>query len=182
MNSTDADKHRDVILIPIDDGEKESQKNATEKEKESPEEYIEHLQRLQAEFANYKRRTEREKESLSDYVKGRLITHLLSILDDMDSLIRHHQESHQCSIEEIQFIARKMKKILFDEGLETIDAINQSFNPEIHEAIAVEKVSDPHKEGIILEEWQKGYRFHGSLLRPSRVKVGALKIKDESDV
>ena len=148
------------------------------------EEHIEHenlerLQRLQAEFVNYRRRTEKEKESLADYVEGDLIARLLPVLDDLD-LLSQHAENEQCPVEAVRLIIRKMNKILYDEGLEAIDAVSRPFDPENHEAVAVEPVTDPAQEGIIVEEWQKGYRFRGNLLRPSRVKVAKIKKDEES--
>jgi len=180
MDSKDAEKNRDTISIPIEGAEENGESRTSEQTKESAEQYIDQLQRLQAEFSNYRRRTDKEKESLSTYVKGNLITRLLPVLDDFDLLVQHHEEDQQCPAEAIQIIVQKMKKILSDEGLETIDALNEDFNPEIHEAIAVEEIADPEKEGTILEEWQKGYCFHGNLLRPSRVKVAKLKVMNES--
>jgi molecular chaperone GrpE len=141
---------------------------------------LEKLQRLQAEFVNYRRRTEKEKESLADYVKGDLITRLLPVLDDLD-LLSQHAENEKCPVEAIQLIIQKMKKILYDEGLETIDAVTHPFDPDIHEALAVEHVNDPDQEGLVVEEWQKGYRFRGNLLRPSRVKVAKIKKDNESE-
>ncbi|MBN2105567.1 nucleotide exchange factor GrpE [bacterium] len=176
----EAKKDNKYISIPIEGGESEQSADRSD-EKEPKEIYVEQLQRLQAEFANYRRRTEKEKESLSTFIKGNFIAQLLPILDDLDLLVKHHEEDHQCPIEAIQLIIQKLKKILFDEGLESIDALDQTFNPDIHEAIAVEEVEEPKKDGVVLEEWQKGYQFHGSLLRPSRVKVAKLKAMEESD-
>ena len=174
------DQDKKAISIPINDEQTETEIEKKE-EKESSEVYVEHLQRLQAEFTNYKKRTEKEKESLSAFIKGNLIAHLLPVLDDLDLLVMHHQEDHQCPVEAIQMITQKMKKILSNEGLESIEALDRIFNPDIHEAIAVEEVEDPQQEGVILEEWQKGYQFHGNLLRASRVKVAKLKSAEESD-
>ena len=181
MNSKDMEKNDNTISIPIESEEQESTEEDLIEQKDSLQEYIEQLQRLQAEFNNYRRRTEKEKESLSTFVKGNLISNLLPVLDDLDLLVQHHQEDHQCPVEAIQIIVQKIKKVFFDEGLESIEALNHSFDPEFNEAVAVEELSDPEKEGVILEEWQKGYLFQGNLLRASRVKVAKLKSVDESE-
>ncbi len=129
------------------------------------------LQRLQAEFLNYKRRVEREKEEIGSYARGNLIREVLPVLDDLGRLIDHHGDDESVAVESVQLILQKFNKILTDEGLEPIEASDAEFDPEIHEALSVETVP-VEKDGKILEEWEKGYRYHGRLLRPSRVKVG----------
>jgi len=170
----DKEKEPEINIIPVETDEPDHSSEEDIKT-ESAESYIEQLQRLQADFINYKRRTEKEMNSLSIFVKGNLIQSLLPVIDDMDLLIQHHQHDHQCPVEAVQMIIQKLKKVLIDEGLETIDVTGQSFDPIIHEAIAVEEVKDPLKENIIVQECQKGYRFHDNLLRPSRVRVAKVK-------
>ena len=69
---------------------------------------------------------------------------------------------------------------LRDEGLEVIETANQPFNPECHEAVGVEETGR-EQDGMVVEEWQKGYKFKERLLRPSRVKVGQYTGKDGDD-
>jgi molecular chaperone GrpE (heat shock protein) len=104
---------------------------------------------------------------------------LLPVLDDFDRMIDHHDEDGSCSLEGIQLIYQKMKKVLLDEKLEQIPSVGEPFNPEYHEAVGVEVTSEG-QDNIILEEWQKGYTFNGRLLRPSRVKVGKF-VETKSD-
>jgi molecular chaperone GrpE len=175
----DAQKKNEGTDIPVDiveTGDHRSRESGVQAEPAN----LERLQRLQAEFVNYRRRTEKEKESLADYIKGNMIAQLLPVLDDLD-LLSQHADNEQCPVEAVQLIIQKMKKILSDEGLETIDAVTHPFDPDIHEAVAVEHADDPEQEGLIVEEWQKGYRFRGNLLRPSRVKVAKFKKGDESE-
>lgn len=176
MNSNSPKKNEgtEIPVEIVENGTGEVKKEEEQVEREN----LEKLQRLQAEFVNYKRRTEKEKNSLRDYIEGELIARLLPVMDDLDLLSRH-AENGQCPVEAVQLIVQKMKKILNDEGLEAIDAVSYPFDPENHEAVAVEPVSDAAKEGIIVEEWQKGYRFRGNLLRPSRVKVAKIKNGEE---
>lgn len=129
------------------------------------------LQRLQAEFLNYKRRVEKEKEEIGSYARGNLIRTILPVLDDLGRLIDHHGDDETVAVESVRLILQKFNKILIDEGLEVIESGDAEFDPAIHEALSVETVS-VEKDGKILEEWEKGYRYHGRLLRPSRVKVG----------
>jgi len=135
-------------------------------------EYLKQLQRLQAEFDNYRKRINKERTNLFNMAKGELISQVIPVLDDLDRMINYHQESdHQCSVEGVNLIYQKLLKVLNEEGLEEIPSVGEKFNPEVHEAVGVEK-TDKKNDDIVLEEWQKGYLFSGKLLRPSRVKVG----------
>ena len=133
--------------------------------------YVDQLQRLQAEFSNYKRRVEKERESMAMFGKQDMASKLLPVLDDLERLIDHHQGEVGCSLEGVQLIHGNLVKVLTEEGLEIIPALGNQFNPEIHEAVSMEEVG-AENEGLVVEEWMKGYRFAGKLLRPSRVKVG----------
>ena len=179
-----SDKRNDgnfEMMIPVS-GPDDEQKNGIVEEADAEmhqdtndvdRSHLEHLQRLQAEFDNYRKRVEKEKESLFSWAKGDLIHKLLSIVDDFDRMLNHHQEEQ---LEGANLIYRNMMKILFDEGLEEIDSVGQIFDPDIHEAVGVESV-DQKRDGIVMEEWQRGYRFGSRLLRPSKVKVGKYSAK-----
>ncbi|MBN1893002.1 nucleotide exchange factor GrpE [bacterium] len=152
----------------------EKQAAGAESEKEGKAaEYLEHLQRLQAEFSNYRKRVENEKREWSAFVKAELIRTLLPVYDDLARLLDHSDKP--CSVEAVGLIQKNMKKVLEEQGLEEIDAVGTCFDPQVHEALEVEEVDDPSKEDQVLGEWQKGYRLNGRLLRPSRVKVGKMK-------
>jgi molecular chaperone GrpE len=96
---------------------------------------------------------------------------LLPVVDDLERMIDHHLEDGNCSVEGIQLIFANLKKVLVEEGLEEIEAANQMFDPEIHEAVDVQEVA-PAEDGKVIDVWQKGYRFKERMLRPSRVRVG----------
>ena len=129
------------------------------------------LQRLHAEFQNYKKRVTKEREQDFSIAKGMLASQLLPVLDDFERMIQHHQVDKNCDVDGVNLVFQKLIKILADEKLETIEAVGQPFDPECHEAVGVEETT-ADQDNLVLEEWEKGYRFNGRLLRPSRVKVG----------
>jgi len=173
------DRHNTRIEIPITDGKAthgERQDTIRDREADTDEKsesdlFREQLQRLQAEFINYKRRVEKEKEETGSYARGALIESILPVVDDLGRLIDHHAVDESVSVESIRLIIQKLDKILTDEGLEAIESVGSEFNPECHDALSVDVVSEDN-DGKIIEEFQKGYRYRGRLLRPSRVKVG----------
>ena len=137
--------------------------------------YLDQLLRLQAEFTNYRKRVEKERETLFPVAKSVLILKLLPIADDFDRLL-DHESCDDHTKDGFRLIAKNLMKVLTDEGLEPIPAVGELFNPDVHEAISVEE-TDEESDGLVVDEWQKGYRFSGRLLRPSRVKVGQYKQK-----
>jgi molecular chaperone GrpE len=143
-------------------------------------EYLDQLKRVQAEFSNYRKRTDREKESLRDWLHGQMLLELLPVLDDMDRLLKLHEKDGQIDIGGIRLIHQKFQKALKDRGLQEIESVGRPFDPEVHEAVGVEP-TEPEKAGMVLEEWQKGYKIGERLLRPSRVKVGKTEEKAGDD-
>ena len=180
------------IIIPVTGSESEinnsemsssEQEGAGQSEKNQNDsleaELKDQIHRLQAEFSNYKKRTQKERETDYTHAKGLLTFKLLPILDDLERMIDHHQVDRSCDVEGVALIFQNLKKVLIEENLEEIAAVGQPFDPEIHEAVGVHETSK-EQDGIVIEEWQKGYRFGGRLLRPSSVKVGQYKTTEKN--
>ncbi|MCD6115701.1 nucleotide exchange factor GrpE [bacterium] len=168
-------KREKEMIIPVTgpetDNVKQDKKTGTTVP-ENENEYIDRIKRLQAEFINYKKRVQREKDEISAWSEGELIKKLLPVIDDMERMQMYAQDSFSdARTEGIGLIYKNMYKILQDEGLEEINDRDAEFNPEIHEAVSVEKTGKD-KDGKVVEVWQKGYTFKGRLLRPGKVKVG----------
>ncbi|MBN2031151.1 nucleotide exchange factor GrpE [bacterium] len=141
---------------------------------------IDQLQRLQAEFSNYKKRIEKERKSLFSTAKGELVSKLLPVLDDFDRLLNSVKSNGKCDAQDVQYICQNLKECLVEEGMEEIESVGKPFDPHIHEAVDIE-ITDPDREGVVLEEWKKGYTFGEKLLRPSQVKVGKAVDDGRSD-
>ncbi len=131
---------------------------------------MERLQRLQAEFQNYRKRVEKENMELSSFIKSQLIYKLLPVIDDFSRMFNHGDEEDLKIINGSEAIYRKLLSILQDEGLETIQTVGRTFDPYLHEAVLVESGAEGEDDQII-EEWEKGYMFKSKLLRPAKVKV-----------
>jgi molecular chaperone GrpE len=177
MEKNKSNRNREIV-IPVSgsEGKNVSRMDDTLPDKKGDSEaadkdYLDQLQRLQAEFSNYRKRVEKERETLFSIAKGEIVSKLLTVLDDFERMVDHHQKNGQCSIDGVNLIYQNFKKVLSEEGLEVIPSIGERFDPDFHEAVGVEKTEED-RDGLVVEEWQKGYRFGGKLLRPSRVKVG----------
>lgn len=140
----------------------------------SPEEmtYLEQLQRLQAEFANFRRRIQKERADWESRAKGEVLTGLLPILDDIERA-RTFWESCPANkdAEGLLLILTRLADFARSVGLEMQSTVvGTLFDPHQHEAL-LSSPSDDVPEGAILETLQPGYCYRGILLRPARVRV-----------
>jgi molecular chaperone GrpE len=162
-----------------DDLDQESRTELTLEEQlsaaeEKAAEYLDGWQRARAEFANARKRLERERteayrNASIDYAKK-----LLPILDDFERALENLPADigQDNWFDGISLVSRKLESILDSLGVEVIEAIGQTFDPNLHEALALLE-SDEHESGIVVEELQTGYRLGDRVIRPSLVNVSA---------
>lgn len=124
-------------------------------------EYVSQIQRIQAEFENYKKRTEKERITGQENANYNLILSLLPILDNFELALKHNDDLG------VKMIRDELYKTLEGQGMETVKT-NGLFNPNIHEAISQES---GEKDGEIIEVIQNGYLLNGRLLRAAKVKI-----------
>jgi molecular chaperone GrpE len=136
--------------------EKENKQEKTEESNN-----LEQLQRLQAEFDNFRKRTEKEKYELLKNANEDLIVKLLGVLDNFELALEHVEDKG------IKMIYSELYSILEKEGLNIIKT-EGDFDPKIHEAIIQEEGKENEK---IVEELQKGYILNDKVIRPSKVKI-----------
>ena len=136
------------------------------------EEYRDLLQRLQADFINYKRRVEREREDERKSANRELILKLLPTLDDFACALGTvpHETADADWVEGIALIERKLIATLEEEGLMRIDAEGEEFDPWEHEAVFCEESPD-HDDGKVNAVIKDGYKLHGRVIRPAQVVV-----------
>lgn len=131
------------------------------------------LQRLAADFANYRKRNESERAEFAKYAKVELIRKLLDVLDGYDRALETLPEElkGQPWVEGMWLVERKLRAVLEAEGLQPIDAAGKPFDPYQHEAVAHVPSDEP--EGTVVNEYQKGYRLHERVIRPALVTVSS---------
>lgn len=147
-------------------------------ERTKTEENLAGWQRAQADFINYKRRTEQEKEDISRFANSILMLSLLPVLDDLERALNSvpHNLAKHGWVDGLRLIKRKFQTSLEAQGLTEIKALGEPFDPNLHEAMRQGK----GKEGIVIEETQKGYKLHDRVLRPSQVVVGNGEEEEEN--
>lgn len=124
------------------------------------------LQRLTAEFANYRMRVERDREANAEAARVDVIQKLLPVLDDLDLAEAHGD----VAAGPIALIVNKLRTALAGLGLERVGAVGDVFDPNVHEAIA--QVPTPGAEGMtVLDVVAVGYKVGARLVRPAKVAV-----------
>ena len=137
-------------------------------------ELMEKFRRLAAEFDNYRKRQARDFNRLIEQGRMKLVTELLTVLDNFDRARTTAQGEHSDKeiVDGIMQTSDQLKSILRKEGLEEIPIEpGDHFDPNIHEAMFAEDIEEGDMD-IVLEVYQKAYRYGQDLLRPARVKVG----------
>jgi molecular chaperone GrpE len=141
-------------------------------------EYLDDLQRLAADFENYRKRTARDQESLIERAHEGLVKQLLPVLDDLERALEAataHEEIDDAptgpssQLEEgVRLVERQLRAILAKEGLVEVET-EGSFDPHLHEALLTQP--SEAEEGAILQVLQKGYRLGDRVVRPARVVI-----------
>jgi molecular chaperone GrpE len=139
-------------------------------EKKKAEEYLASWQRAQADFINFKRRSEQERLEFSKFANASLLLGILPVLDDLERAIAaiHTEFDGHDWVEGVRLVERKFKSSLEGQGVKPILALGMAFDPNFHEAVR----QDKGPEGMVMQEFQKGYTLNGKLLRPAKVVVG----------
>ena len=149
---------------------KEDKKNVKGKECNKDQkicELTDSLQRMQAEFENYKKYNEKKNVEFAKYAKADIIDKLLPIMDSFEMALKHTEKKEEF-IKGVEMIFSEIFTMLEKEGLRKIGA-DGKFNPDYHEVLIKEE-SDK-EEDTILEELQKGYMLNDKVLRYTKVKV-----------
>lgn len=136
-------------------------------------EHKDKLLRLAAEYDNYRKRSLRERQEAGARAQADLIRTLVDPLDDLARVAHVNPDTTDAFgvIEGVNLVEKKLLKALAAAGLETINPVDQPFNPERHEAVSTEPALSPEDDHMVSRVYQPGYVFNGQLLRPARVVV-----------
>src|ERR1700730_12098086 len=134
--------------------------------------YLDDLQRLKAEFDNYRKRIVKEQTGLVERASASLLHRLLPVLDNFELAVASAEESREFDrmLKGIEMVFGELKEVLTAEGLTAIAAKGKAFDPNYHEA-ALQVDGEEDGEAYVAEELRSGYTYKGRVLRPSMVKV-----------
>ncbi|XP_058205388.1 uncharacterized protein LOC131319240 isoform X1 [Rhododendron vialii] len=135
----------------------------------------ERILRISADFDNFQKRTERERLSLLTNAQGEVVEDLLPVLDNFErakAQIKVETEAEEKINNSYQSIYKQFVEILESLGVVPVETVGKPFDPLLHEAIMRDE-STEFEEGVIIEQYRKGFQLGDQLLRPSMVKVSA---------
>lgn len=138
-------------------------------ERETSAARLDDLQRVAAEFENFRKRAERDRDETRQRATQRLVEALLPVLDSFDGAFAHDAQSpgEELLKKGVTGTYHQLMEILQREGLEPIEAAGLPFDPEVHEAVA----GGVGEDLVVSAELRRGYRLHGRVIRPSMVAV-----------
>jgi molecular chaperone GrpE len=128
--------------------------------------------RLAAEFENTKKRLQREREISLKYAEENVLKELLPGIDNIDRAMEQGQDSNSMEslLEGIELTRKGLSATLEKFGVKAIESIGEPFDPNIHEAVAMEETEEMEPNRV-LKEFQKGYLYKDRLLRAAKVIV-----------
>lgn len=135
------------------------------------EEYLDHLQRLQAEFQNYRRRVVQEKSQASSRGKEDVLVALFPILANLQLALQHADQDAAAVRQGVQMIWQQFEGFLRDQKVEPIPTVGQVFDPAYHEVLSTVPATAQTPANTIVTEVKTGYRIDGRLLAPAQVIV-----------
>lgn len=129
--------------------------------------------RLAAEFDNFRKRAARERQEAGARGQGELVRHLLDPLDDLGRFAHLDPEvtAAKTITDGVTMVEKKLQKVLQAAGLVILDPLDETFDPNLHEAVATEPAAAEEDDNTVARVFQLGYQFNGQLLRPARVVV-----------
>jgi len=146
-------------------------------------EYLDSLQRLKAEFDNYRKRVLRERQELVKNSNRELIREMLDIIDNLERAFDSARETgdHEGPLGQgLEMTMKMLFGLLEKQGLTPIPSLGEKFDPEVHEAVNVEERDDIEPDTVI-QEWQKGYLLGDQVLRAAKVVVAKPPASEDSD-
>lgn len=136
------------------------------------EEYYAQLQRVMADFDNYRKRTVKEKDALYSIISSEIITEFLPVIDNLEKSLatKAEDEASKAWKSGVEMIYRQFSDVLNKLGAEEIKTVGEQFDPNFHDAVM--HVEDENVgENVVVEELRKGYKLKDRIIRHSMVKV-----------
>ncbi|MHC4431497.1 MAG: nucleotide exchange factor GrpE [Planctomycetota bacterium] len=158
-----------------DNRESEELRETIESLREEKDELLGKLQRVSADYANYQKRVPKQIADTIGYEKELIIKKLLPVVDNFEHTLQnaHSAEDLDVLVKGVRIVYDQLLDVLKSQNVEQIEAMGQTFDPALHEAMTQRAESDAENNAV-LEEFQKGYKLNGRVIRPSKVIVNRL--------
>lgn len=144
-------------------------------QRQQTQEYLDQLQRLQADFSNYRRRMVQERSQAAERGKEEVLMALLPVIGNLRLALQHADQDANAVREGVQMIWQQCEDFMRQQGVEQIATVGEPFNPALHEALSMAPATDKTPANTIVAEVNAGYTLHGQLLRAAQVVVAQAK-------
>lgn len=130
------------------------------------------LLRTMAEFQNYRRRQEEQRGELERFATERFVKQLLPVLDNFERALASFDEggNEGAMREGLRAVDRQLRQVLEGQNVSRIPSVGETFDPDIHEALAIAQ-TDEHEDNTVIDEIEAGYKMGERVIRPARVRV-----------
>ncbi|MHC4185050.1 MAG: nucleotide exchange factor GrpE [Planctomycetota bacterium] len=175
MKRKSKDEPRDKRQIELSEDKLEELRQQIGNLQSEKDEITGKLQRVGADYANFQKRVARQIADTIAYDKELIMKTLLPVLDNFEHTLANAQvgDNADAFVKGVRIIYDQMLDILKSHGVEQIKAAGEKFDPSLHEAM-MQKAHPDREEDIVLEEFQKGYKLNGRVIRPAKVVVNKL--------
>jgi molecular chaperone GrpE len=175
MKHKEPEKPKEKIEYKAEGGELEKLRQQMDELQKEKNELFGKLQRVSADYINFQKRSHKQVADTIAYEKEKVIKTLLPALDNFEHTLQNAQsaENKDVLLKGIRIIYDQILDILKTQGVERIEALGAKFDPSMHEAVS-HRAESEKEDNIVLEEFQKGYKLNGRVLRPSRVIINKL--------
>ena len=140
-------------------------------QRQQTQEYLDQLQRLQADFSNYRRRMVQERSQAAERGKEELLMALLPVIGNLRLALQHADQDANAVREGVQMIWQQCEDFMRQQGVEQIATVGEPFDPALHEALTMAPATDETPANTIVAEVNAGYTLNGQLLRAAQVVV-----------
>ena len=134
--------------------------------------------REKAELENFKKRLTKEKEDFVQFANERLLKELVQIEDNLERAMGAPNATLESLKEGVGMIQKQFATFLKNQKVEAIEALEKSFDPNLHEVLNQQE-SDEHEENTVIQEYSKGYTLNGRILRSAKVVISKKPAKEE---
>ncbi len=143
-------------------------------DKDKPEDYKNLYTRALADYQNLQKETTKEKEEFARYVKSNMIMEFIPIYENLKTAVEHSEDDNQW-LKGVEYIIKQFEDMFANNGVQIINPVDESFNPEEHEA--VEKIETENKKQIdkIVKVVKQGYKMGDKVIQPAKVVVYSFK-------
>lgn len=173
-----------IVEVVIDDDDEAEASSRTKEQvaKIDVAQYVkkEQYMRLAADFDNFRRRAMKERQEWERQGREKILRELLDVMDNFARGLTQAESDEGALATGMRMIFAQCEQLLTNQGLERIQTVGSKFDPEVHDAVA--KIEKPgEKDGTIIEELKRGYKWHDRLLRPASVVVVKNKKADPEE-